>query len=418
MIRCHASWVLPISGPPLRDGWVAIDSGRVVACGRGDRRGLSFEAARDVDLGHVAILPGLVNAHTHLELSHLAGRVPSGPTFVSWIRTVMAARRDHPHPDAPDILTAAERAIVHALRCGTALVGDISNTLVTHGPLIKSPLAAVVFLELIGFNPTDPVAVVEGALEAVRAAQGDDRVRSRLAVHAPYSVAPSVFRAIRQALERERLSPCSVHLAESAEESQFIRDGGGPWRGVLEEVGAWNTSWSPPGVGPVEYLDRMGFLDRDVLAVHGVQMTATDLATLARRGTTLVACPRSNAFTAAGRPPIAAFYASGVRVAVGTDSLASAPDLNVFSELAAMRALAPSVPASRLLDSATRQGADALGFGDDYGRIDPGTRARLLAIDVPASVDDVEEYLVSGIHPDQVRWVDGDIAEGRVQSAE
>src|SRR5262249_60253973 len=126
-----------------------------------------------------------------------------------------------------------------------------------------------------------------------------------------------------------------------------------------------------------------GFIDANTLAVHGVQMTAPDLATLAERGATLVTCPRSNGHTGAGAPPIEAFYKSGVRVAVGTDSLASAPDLNVFAELATMRALAPGVPAAALLDSATRQGARALGFNADYGTIDAGKRGRLVTVAVP-----------------------------------
>jgi aminodeoxyfutalosine deaminase len=135
-------------------------------------------------------------------------------------------------------------------------------------------------------------------------------------------------------------------------------------------------------------------------------MSAEDLGRLAARGTTLVTCPRSNGHTGAGAPPLTEFYASGVRVAVGTDSLASAPDLNVFAELATMRALAPSVPASRLLDSATRQGARALGFDADYGTIEPGKRARLLAVQIPPDALDVEEYLVSGIEPAQLRWLE------------
>jgi len=143
-----------------------------------------------------------------------------------------------------------------------------------------------------------------------------------------------------------------------------------------------------------------------VLAVHGVQMTREDLARLAAKGTTLVACPRSNAFTGAGAPPISSFYESGVAVAVGTDSLASTPDLNVFSELAAMRRLAPDVSAARLLESATLTGARALGFDAEYGTLEPGKRARILAVRVPGTVSDVEEYLLSGITPDQVFWVD------------
>jgi 5-methylthioadenosine/S-adenosylhomocysteine deaminase len=131
------------------------------------------------------------------------------------------------------------------------------------------------------------------------------------------------------------------------------------------------------------------------------------LSRLASRGATLVTCPRSNGHTGAGAPPIKEFYASGVSMAIGTDSLASAPDLSVFAELAAARALAPSVPASRLLASATIDGARALGFDADYGTIEPGKSARLVAVDVPARRGDVEEYLVSGIHRDQIRWIEG-----------
>jgi cytosine/adenosine deaminase-related metal-dependent hydrolase len=172
---------------------------------------------------------------------------------------------------------------------------------------------------------------------------------------------------------------------------------------LLEAIGSWDPAWVAPGGTPVEFLEQSGFLDSRVLAVHGVQMTTADLDRLVARGATLVTCPRSNGHTGAGAPPIEDFYNYGVKVAVGTDSLASAPDLNVFAELATMRALAPTVSAGALLDSATRQGARALGFGADYGTIEPGKRARLIAVTVPDAVDDVEEYLVSGIQPDSIR---------------
>jgi cytosine/adenosine deaminase-related metal-dependent hydrolase len=233
-----------------------------------------------------------------------------------------------------------------------------------------------------------------------------DCVRVSLAAHAPYSVSPQLFQAIRYAVDAAPLRPCSVHLSESVDEIEFIQTGSGSWRSFLEDVGAWDPGWRPPGGSPVQYLDQCGFLNSRVLAVHGVQMTASDLACLVAHGTTLVTCPRSNARTGAGVPPIAEFYRSGVRIAIGTDSLASTPDLNLFAELAEVRRLAPAVPASALLDSATRQGARALGFEADYGTIEPGKRARLLAVAVPDGVDDVEEYLVSGIQPEQIRWLD------------
>jgi cytosine/adenosine deaminase-related metal-dependent hydrolase len=170
----------------------------------------------------------------------------------------------------------------------------------------------------------------------------------------------------------------------------------------------WNPVWASPGVSPVQYLDDLGLLSPRALAVHGVQMSAVDLDRLAARRTTLVTCPRSNAYTGAGTPPIERFYASKVPIAVGTDSLASTPDLNVFAELAAIRALARDVPASMLLDSATRQGARALGLEADYGTIAPGKRARLISVSLPPGVGDVEEYLLSGIQPEQIAWLTTD----------
>ena len=402
MIRYHASWVVPIASAPVRDAWVAVDRGRIVAVGRG---------ARSLDgpprhLGSVAILPGLVNAHTHLELSYLRDRVPPAREFVSWIRNVVACRRQQPDADAQEVIRGVEEGIAESVRSGTALVGDISNTLVTFAPLAESPVGGVVFYELIRFNAPDPMGFVHAAWQELSQLPQTDRVRASLAAHAPYSVAPRVFEAIRQTVADVALLPCSVHLSESAEEVEFIRSGDGPWRTFLEDVGAWDDQWTPPGGSPVQFLDETGFLDERVLAVHGVQMTHGDLARLAARGATLVTCPRSNGHTGAGAPPLADFYASGVRVAVGTDSLASAPDLSIFAELATMRALAPSVPARQLLDSATRQGATALGFGADYGTIESGKRARLLAVTVPGGLDDVEEYLVSGIRPEDIAWLD------------
>jgi cytosine/adenosine deaminase-related metal-dependent hydrolase len=401
--RFHATWVLPIASAPLRDGWVAVDGGRIVATGRR----IPADGAVAHDLGGVALLPGLVNAHTHLELSYLRDAVPPAFEFVSWIRAVMAARRSRPDPECREIVESLDCAIDEAVRCGTALIGDISNTLVPFAPLVRSPLSGVMFYELLKFNPADGAALVEQALERIHALPSGSSLRPSLAAHAPYSVAPAVFRALRLAMDRDSsLSPCSVHLSESPAEVDFIATGGGPWRSLLEDVGAWDPDWTAPGVSPVQYLEETGFLDARVLAVHGVQMTRGDLARLAASGATLVTCPRSNGHTGAGAPPLDQFYASGVPIAIGTDSLASTADLNVFAELATMRALAPSVPASTLLDSATRQGARALGFAAEFGTLEPGRRGRFLAVQIPPGTDDVEEYLVSGVSPEQIAWIE------------
>src|SRR3954465_12149683 len=265
MIRYHASWILPISEPPIRDGWFAVDRGRVVALGAAGKRVLA-DGAEVVDLGDVAVMPGLANAHTHLELSYLRDEVPPASQFVTWIRGVMKARRERPDPGGKEILDAVDAALHEAEACGTAIVGDISNTLATFGPLTRSSLAGVVFYELIRFNTPDPVGVVAKAIADLEALVPTERVRARLAAHAPDSAGPPVLQSIRQAVDRDSFAPCSIHLSESAEEVEFIRSGGGPWRALLEEIGSWDPAWVAPGGTPVQFLDDSGFFDGRVLA--------------------------------------------------------------------------------------------------------------------------------------------------------
>jgi cytosine/adenosine deaminase-related metal-dependent hydrolase len=149
----------------------------------------------------------------------------------------------------------------------------------------------------------------------------------------------------------------------------------------------------------------MTVLSPAMIAVHGAQLSRPALDRLAARGASLVTCPRSNRYVGVGDPPVRDFYDSGVAVAIGTDSLASAPDLSIWPELARLHELAPEVPPSRLLDSATRIGAYALGFGDEFGTIEPGKRASLISVALPPDVEDVETYLVQEIEPSQVSWV-------------
>jgi cytosine/adenosine deaminase-related metal-dependent hydrolase len=318
--------------------------------------------------------------------------------MASWAGALIAERR----AASSDPLEPIAAALREARDSGTTLVGDISNTMASYGPLANSPLHAVVFREMLGFSPTDQDALVADASAQLAALPSHPRLRATIVPHAPYSVSPALMQSIGRATVGR---PFSIHLGESVEEMQFLHDGTGAWRALLESLGVWNASWTAPAAGPVAYLQQLGLITRSLVAVHGVQLADAELETLASAGATLVTCPRSNRWTGAGDPPIDRFYGSGVRVAIGTDSLASVDDLNMFAELAAVRRLAPSVPARALLESATRNGADALGFGSELGTLDPGKRADLIAVRVPGGVRDVEEYLVDGIAAADVEWI-------------
>lgn len=392
--RCYrARWVVPIDQPPIEGGWVRIEGGVIRNVGAGVPDGPAE------DLGDAAILPGLINAHTHLELSWLAGRVPPAESMAGWIRTMMAARREAPHQD--DQRAAASDALATARAQGTIAFGDISNTLITAGPLADAHVPAVVFHEVLGFLPA---GADERALRAADAV--GDAVRppvvAGLAPHAPFSTSPDLIAAVvREAVARRM--PASVHLGESPEEIELLRSGAGPLRELLEDLGVWNEHWQTPACDPVAYLDGLGALTPGLLVVHCTQLNRRALATLAERGAVIVSCPRSNRWTGVGDPVLDAFYASGAVVALGTDSLTSAPSLDMFDELAAARRVS-TVEDGVLLESATRSGARALGLDAAYGRIAPGLRAPLLAVDVPVGIADVQEYLVAGL-PESRRWI-------------
>jgi len=402
LILYRAGWILPISRPPIRRGFVGTSAGRIVSVSADapDVSSLS-DRVETIDLGNVAILPGLVNAHTHLELSWMRTRIPPSDSMPVWASRLMALRREQ-GSDPPEPIA---QAIRESRAAGTALVGDVTNTLAAYDLLSSSRLSGAVFHELLGFNSPSPRQLVEAARTGLSRLAPNPAWRQSIVPHAPFSVSPALFEAIRNAAGD---LPVSVHLGESREEMEFLRSGTGAWRELLGRIGAWNEQWRPPGCGPVEYLDRLGLVNDRLLAVHGTQLQASELARLAAARATLVTCPRSNRWTGAGTPPVESFYQSGVRVAIGTDSLASVEDLNVLAEVAQTRILAPHVPAARLLESATVAGAEALGVAHEFGTIDTGKRAELIAVRVPPAVEDVEEYLVGGIEPDAVRWLDTD----------
>lgn len=397
MTAYRAAWICPIDQRPIKDGTLSTDAGKLTSVGK-------YHGETGVrDLGNVVLLPGLINAHIHLELSWMRDRVPPASAFGDWVKALFAIRGRPDSAMSAEQIAAMHDAIAELKATGTVAVGDISNSLTSVGPMQQADLDGIVFHELLGFRERDG-ALLDATHEA-RIAATKAGARVSLAPHAPYSTSLELFRAIRSAVNELDHPIMSVHLGENPEEVELLEKGTGPWRGILEMIGAWRPDWTIPACDPVMYLDRHDIIDAHTLVIHGVQLKDAALARLAEIGATLVTCPRSNHWVGVGYPPIERFYKSGVDVAVGTDSLASVGDLNLFSELQTMRWLAPSVPASKILESATLQGARALGL-DDLGSLTAGKRAKIVSVGLPANVDDVEEYLVSGITAPQIAWVE------------
>jgi aminodeoxyfutalosine deaminase len=383
-----AGWVVPVSSAPVRQGVIAIAEGRIVWTGTAQDAEARSGLVRD--LGHGVLLPGLVNAHCHLELSHLAGRLDHADGFVPWVEALVAAR-GATRPEAVE--TAAAEATRALVASGTVAVGDVSNSLGHLPMLARSGLAAaIVFYELLSWDPSKAEAVLQFAEARAREVAEDlpDQVQIRLAAHAPHSVSAPLLRALARGG-----GPASIHLAESRAESAFLVDGNGEWAGFLERRGLGSVAFMPPRRSPVAYLDGLGALHPRLVAAHCVQVDAADLRTLAARGVTVAVCPRSNRRLGVGLAPVSAMLAAGVAVAIGTDSLASAASLDLMEDVALLHREFPDIEPAALIRMATLTGARALGLSD-LGTIEPGKRAALGYAPATETPKDPLAFLVSG----------------------
>jgi len=384
----QAGWLLPIVGPPIRKGVVAVSAGRVVWLGQRGDPGIPDGPVHD--LGDGVLLPGLVNAHCHLELSHLAAAgLPSRAGLVPWVEAVVASRGRY--SDA-EVAAAASAAIGGLEASGTAAVGDVSNTLAHLQLLAASSLSAVVFLELLAWDPARAAATLAWGESLVEEKQKALRpgLELRLAAHAPHSVSAELMRFLAG-----KGGPAALHLAESPDETQFLADGSGAWPGFLASRGLEHVSFEPPRESPVAYCDTLGALHPRLVAAHGVQVDAGDRVRLARRGVHVVLCPRSNERLGVGTADAPSLLEAGVRLALGSDSLASSPSLDVLDDAVLLRRQFPRLEAGTILRLATLGGAEALGFSE-LGAIEPGRRAAFAYAPAAGAPPDPEAFLLSG----------------------
>lgn len=392
-------WVLPVSAPPLEDGAVLVQDGLIRAVGPASQLLAGF-AGRVCDHGAGAILPGLVNCHTHLEFSALAGKVLPQLRWEDWLELTLAASASlSPQDKEAGIL----RGLADLRRYGTALVGDISNTGDSLTHLESSPLDYRLFYECLGFNLLH-LEALEEAFSFFATSQAGNNLNISAAAHAPYSVSPALFRAVSQ-WNAKRRRPQSVHLSESAVELDFLARGDGFFKSLLQARGRWVPEFSAPGMSPAAYLNSLGFLGPDTLAVHGTRLDANDCRVLAQSRTWVILCPRANAYTAAGTPPVAELLHAGVPLALGTDSLAGNFDLNLCGEMLWLCKHYPQYPGDLWLYLGTLQGARALHRDQDLGSLEPGKKAALGFIPLSGRPDFWEELYLNGATGDW-RWLD------------
>lgn len=410
VVSYQARVVFPVDRPPIDHGYVTIDGPRIVAVGSAAASGAV------IDLGPMALLPGLVNAHTHLEFSGLRQPlgVPAMP-LADWIRLVIAERgRRGATAD-----TATIAGLRESLQCGVTCIGDITTAatarstdtpvhnfrndaqerpsqLLSDGQECASYVVidATHFAEVIGFSRARADSAYAAGirqLDEMSNAIGGSHLG--LSPHAPYTVSPALVARL-VALARERSLPVAMHLAESTDEIEFLRGGTGRFRKLLEERSMWDAGAVPSHSRPLDYLLLLAAAPRS-LVIHGNYLDAEERAFLAahRAQMSLVYCPRTHAYFDHTPYPLAELLSAGLRVALGTDSRASNPDLDLWAEMQHVARTHPDVDPYVILRLGTLSGAEALGRDGELGSITPGKLANLLALPLATQIPAPRELL-------------------------
>lgn len=397
----RAAWVAPMDRPAFRDGAVVFLGDTIIDIGPADALARTHPDAMSHDCGASVLLPGLINAHVHLELSDMPRRPRPGP-LADWLIEVIRASPQG--DDAARVRRAVEVGLAQCLRFGVTTIGDI-----THQPALSRPVLGASPLRAVSFGEVQAMAGRRHLLEPRLAAAADrthdsGRLRVGISPHAPYSVEPHGYARCLE-LSRAQGLPLATHLAESPDEATFLADHSGPFRQLWQFLNAWDDAVPRFAGGSIRYAKALGLLDHPTLLAHVNYCDDDELALLAAGRASVVYCPRTHAYF--GHPPHRwrDLLAAGVNVAVGTDSLASAPNLDLVDDLRLLRRIAPEVPAADLWQLVTARAARGLQMEQRVGTLTPDKAADLVAF--PAGGDDpLSLVLDDPVDPVDV-WVAG-----------
>ena len=373
--RLAARWLIPVQGPPIEHGALLIDSdGRILAVGP------DVSVPRPVDtpaekFDDAVILPGLINTHTHLELTGFEHRVPERE-FTAWIRRLRDLKATR---SSAEYVEAARRGVASCFASGITTIADTGDSGAVIQALVEAGGSGIAYQEVFGPHPgqtEESLAGLQARADELRPLT-TDRVSIGVSPHAPYTVSGPLFRAVSDWALSERL-PVAVHVAESPAESDLLLQGAGRF------ADAWRARGiplpSPAGRTPIRWLAEHGVLSERTLCIHAVQLDGGDIGRLADSGAAVAHCPLSNRAHGHGEAPLEALLESGIRVGLGTDSVVSVGRLDLLAEARAAAGLVPSLDADDLIELCTLSGARALGLDSEAGSLLPGKWADCVVV--------------------------------------
>ena len=412
--KIKADWVLPVTSPPIKDGIVLTDGKAIKAVGSGKELS-KFPYDEIIDCSGKIILPGFVNAHSHLELTGFRGKIKKGLPFTDWARKVVSIRKDITENE---IATAIKDGLDELILSGVTSVGDFSQTGITARILREKGLRGTVFLEFVGFNPEQKDEKLRQLKELLNY-EIDSKlithhsslitVNFGIAPHAPYSVSKELLKESYSFAQEKRL-PLSIHISEMPEEVEFIKNGSGSMKDLLIDFGVWNDSWIPPQTTPVQYLHNLRIL-KGTTGIHLNIVTEDDISILKENNVSVVYCPGSNRwFGRNWKYPLREFLNNDINVAIGTDSLSSNEKLNMFHEMRVVKENFPDLENNIILKMATVNGAKAIGFGGEIGEIAIGRKADIIGIDIKdSSFNNPIEYVINKAEKVSFSMINGEV---------
>jgi aminodeoxyfutalosine deaminase len=373
-----ADWIVPVMSPPLRGGTITVHDGRIVAV---EKHGRS-KATHNYE--GMALLPAFVNAHTHLDLTGAAGLFPPVSPITDWLQQVVGYR---PTRSAEQVKEDIDSGIRQLVNSGTGLVGDISCDGGSHDPLRRSKLSGVVFRELIGLGAERGTSVAKRGREWME--QETSSMLRGLSPHASYSAGRSIFNSLKST------DVLCTHLAESREELELLEHHTGPFVPYLQSLGAWH----PSELLTIDEILSVAHRVKRFVIAHGNYLTLEQWRSLPKSAS-VVYCPRTHSAFGHGTHPYQHMLRDGVIVALGTDSLASNPDLSVWNE--AKYLFAKGVDPKILLEMLTINGSKALGLDDQFGSLEPDKRADIVRVSIEnAELDSIFR------HDATINWIRG-----------
>jgi cytosine/adenosine deaminase-related metal-dependent hydrolase len=356
----RAGWVVVDSCTIIENGCIEVENGRISSIHK------AVSNKKYIDHGPGVLMPPLVNAHLHLELSALKNTLPFDKGFKTWVKALLVKREAL---GEEKLIIEAKKAVMDLLKSGNLYVGDISTLGITEQIYKSTGLNGVCFREFLG---TDVDASVETFF-----ARENDSLSFSVAGHAPHTTSTQLLKALKKGSKSCGM-PFSIHVAESDDESEFIHDKKGQWAKFLTSRGIDFSSWEIGSKTPVSYLNDIGLLDTDTIAVHLLNVNGNDLKMIADSKSKVCVCPKSNMNLHGKLPDIEMMLQSGIHPALGTDSLASCDSLDIFDEMAFVNKYYLGIAPETIFSMGTINGAKALGLEQLTGTLSIGKKAQFI----------------------------------------